>query len=204
MNSYIKTTLMIFFCFAAGITAGALWVPAGVFESLKLETYALYALLFFVGIGMGGDPKIRDLLRKLKLSFLLIPLLIIAGTLLGSALVSLFLPGLSLREALAVGAGFGYYSLSSLIIADLSGETLAAVALIANIFREALTLLSAPWLVKVFGSLAPIASGAATAMDTTLPVIVRFSGKEFVLPALTTGIVLSLLVPFLVSFILKF
>jgi uncharacterized membrane protein YbjE (DUF340 family) len=55
-----------------------------------------------------------------------------------------------------------------------------------------------------FGKLAGISSGGATSMDTTLPVITRFSGKEWSIISVFSGIVLTLLVPFLVTFILKY
>jgi uncharacterized membrane protein YbjE (DUF340 family) len=103
---------------------------------------------------------------------------------------------------MAVGAGFGYYSLSGILIAEISGEELGVVALLANIFREVLTLTLAPLLVKWFGKYAVIASGGATAMDTTLPVVVRYSGKEMAVVAVFSGLVLSILVPVLVPFIL--
>jgi len=105
---------------------------------------------------------------------------------------------------LAVGAGFGYYSLSSLFITQLSGEMLGVTALLSNILREILTLLATPLLVQYFGKLAGIASGGATSMDTTLPVITRYSGKEWSIISVFSGVVLTLLVPFLVTFILKF
>jgi uncharacterized membrane protein YbjE (DUF340 family) len=41
-------------------------------------------------------------------------------------------------------------------------------------------------------------------MDTTLPVVVKFSGKDMAVVAIFSGIVLSLLVPLLVPFILSF
>jgi uncharacterized membrane protein YbjE (DUF340 family) len=41
-------------------------------------------------------------------------------------------------------------------------------------------------------------------MDTTLPVISRFSGKEYAIIAVFSGIVLTILVPFMVTFILTF
>ena len=97
----------------------------------------------------------------------------------GSALVALILPSLTLRESLAVGACFGYYSLSSVLITQLHSHSLGVVALLSNIFREIATLLATPILVRFLGNLAGIASGGATAMDTTLPVITLYSGKEY-------------------------
>lgn len=96
------------------------------------------------------------------------------------------------------------YSLSSLLITRLSNETLGVIALLSNILREILTLLATPLLVQHFGKLAGIASGGATSMDTTLPVITRFSGKEWSIISVFSGVALTLLVPFQVTFILKY
>ena len=74
------------------------------------------------------------------------------------------------------------------------------MALLANIVREVITLLGAPLLVRWFGPLAPITSGGATTMDTTLPVITRWSGQDFVVLSLFHGFVVDFTVPFLVTF----
>ena len=39
----------------------------------------------------------------------------------------------------------------------------------------------APLLAKYFGKLAPISVGGATTMDTTLPIITRYSGESFII-----------------------
>jgi uncharacterized membrane protein YbjE (DUF340 family) len=52
-----------------------------------------------------------------------------------------------------------------------------------------------------FGKLAPVASGGATSMDSTLPIIVTASGKEYAMISVFSGIVLTILVPFLVPFV---
>ena len=48
-----------------------------------------------------------------------------------------------------------------------------------------------------------IAMGGATAMDTTLPLITRFSGKEAVLWGLYNGFVLSVVAPVLIFVIIQ-
>ena len=131
------------------------------------------------------------------------PLATILGTLAGSALVSVVLSGRSLTDCLAVGAGFGYYSLASVFITEYKGAELGTVALAANIIREMITLLGAPLLVCWFGKLAPISAGGATTMDTTLPVITRYAGKEFVVVSVFHGFVVDFSVPFLVTFFCK-
>ena len=199
----MRSSLIIFSFFVAGILAGLSGkIPAG-FDWDKIGGYALYLLMFLAGSSIGSDHKSWKVLATHNYQIIWVPVTIIIGTLTGSALVALILPSLSLRETLAVGAGFGYYSLSSVFITQLHSHSLGVVALLSNIFREVATLLITPFLVHHFGKLAGIASGGATAMDTTLPVISRFSGKEYAIVAVFSGIILTILVPFLVTFILS-
>jgi len=58
--------------------------------------------------------------------------------------------------------------------------------------------------VKFFGKLSPIASGGATSMDTTLPVIAKFSGREYAVISVFSGVVLTILVPFIITLIYRF
>jgi uncharacterized membrane protein YbjE (DUF340 family) len=122
-----------------------------------------------------------------------------AGTLAGVAVISLLLPHRTVADCLAVGSGFGYYSLSSIFITQYKGAELGTVALVANIMREICALLLAPLLVRYFGKLAPISVGGATTMDTTLPIITRCSGEEYAIVAIYHGCIMDFSVPFLVT-----
>jgi uncharacterized membrane protein YbjE (DUF340 family) len=199
----MKNSLIILAFFVAGIVFGISEKLPDLMIKTDFSQYALYALMFLVGISIGANRNSWIVFRKLKFKIFLVPLGVIAGTFAGTAIASLFLPDLKLKEVLSVGAGFGYYSLSSLLITQISSETLGVIALLSNILREILTLLITPVLVQHFGKLAGIASGGATSMDTTLPVIIRYSGKEWSIISVFSGVVLTLLVPFLVTFILK-
>ncbi|MDY0163014.1 lysine exporter LysO family protein [Desulfobotulus sp.] len=169
-----------------------------------LSALALYLLLFLVGMGIGGRRETLDMLRRIRLPIVLVPLAIALGSILASGLTAAWLlPGLSFREGAAVGAGFGYYSLSSILITRISGEALGLIALLSNIFREIFALTATPFLVRWCGRLSGIAAGGATAMDTTLPVIVRFTGREYALIAVFSGLVLTLLTPVLVTALLS-
>lgn len=99
-----------------------------------------------------------------------------------------------------VGAGFGYYSLSSIFITEYKGAELGTIALLSNIVREMFTLLLSPLLVKVAGPLAPIAAGGVTSMDTTLPIIMDSSGRQYAVVSLFHGFVLEFSIPFIVTF----
>lgn len=199
----MKGSLIIVGFFVLGLMGGLSSMLPDFMLSKDLSTYALYVLMFLVGMTIGADKSSLKIIKEVKFEILIVPVFVIVGTFLGVSLVSLFFDDLSLKESLAVGAGFGYYSLSSIIITEVEGEALGALALVANIMREVFTLLFAPLLVMVFGKLAPIASGGATSMDSTLPVVRRFSGKDYALISIYNGTVLTILVPLLVMFILE-
>lgn len=196
----MKGSLIIVGFFVLGIIFGlAGWLNVDSF-SFDVSFIALALLMFCVGIGVGSDFSALKSLKSQKAGLLLLPLVTIIGTLGGCAIVSLFIHGRSMTDVLAVGSGFGYYSLSSIFITEYRGAELGTVALLANISREIVTLLGAPILYKLFGPLAPISSGGATSMDTTLPIITSISGKEFVVLSIYHGFVVDFSVPFLVTF----
>ncbi|MFW5890534.1 MAG: lysine exporter LysO family protein, partial [Marinilabiliaceae bacterium] len=168
----------------------------------EVATSVLYVMMVLVGASIGADPRSREILKKTRFHILLVPLLVIIGSLTGSLLVALLLRDMDIANGMAIGAGFGYYSLSAIFIGQISGSEMGVVALLANIIREVFTLMAAPFLVRWFGKLAAIASGGATAMDTTLPVIVKATGKDYAIISIFSGVVLSILVPVLVPLIL--
>ncbi len=199
----MKNSLYILAAFLAGILAGRLPFASVLLAHPGTGKYALYLLMLLVGMGIGADPRSLKLVRAQGVRLFLLPLATLAGTFTGVAVLAGLLEEIGLREALAVGAGFGYYSLSSILITQLHSESLGVVALLSNIIREVLTLILAPLMVIVFGKLAPIAAAGATSMDTTLPVISRVSGREFAIIALFHGILLTILVPIMVPAILR-
>jgi len=54
-------------------------------------------------------------------------------------------------------------------------------------------------MVRWFGRLAPISAGGATTMDTTLPIITRSCGQDYVILSLFHGFCVDFSVPFLVT-----
>lgn len=194
----LRGSLVIVGFFALGVVSSlAGLVPGHV--GARVSFYALCALMTCVGMGVGNDPETLKNFRSLNPRLVFLPAMTIVGTLAGTALVSLILTHRSLSDCLAVGSGFGYYSLSSIFITEYRGAELGTVALLANISRELLTLLTAPLLARWFGPLAPISAGGATTADTTLPVITRVSGQEFVVLSIFHGFVTDFSVPFLVT-----
>ena len=196
----MKGSLIIVGFFILGIVCGVMhWLPdLNAFGNVSVWT--LYALLFCVGITVGNNTTLMKSFTQLDPRLMLLPMMTIVGTLAATAIVSLGMPQRSLTDCLAVGSGFGYYSLSSILITQYRGPELGTIALLANIIREVFTLLGAPLLVRYFGPLSPISCGGATTMDTTLPIITRTSGQEFVILSLFHGFLVDFSVPFLVTF----
>lgn len=205
----MKTSLIIVGCFVVGMLLPGLLPDASALlhQSTVASEYVLYALLFLVGIGIGSDPELPNIIRSFSPRVLVVPAATIVGTIAFSALTIFLLPHRTLADCLAIGSGMGYYSLSSVLITQLrtpdAGITIAAelgtIALIANIVRELITLLASPALARLFGPLAPICAGGATTADTTFPIITQTVGSRYAFVAIIQGIIVDASVPFLVS-----
>jgi len=199
----VKGSLTILIFFSLGLIVGHYTSINDWLSGIDYSTFSLYLLMFLVGISIGADTRSLNALKSMNLRILLIPVATIFGTAIGIWFISIFVSKYSLKELMAVGAGYGYYSLSSIIIKNIHSDALGVVALLSNVIREIITLLLAPIMAKYFGKIAPICSGGATSMDTTLPIISIASGKEYAIPSLIHGIILTILVPFIVTLILS-
>ena len=198
----MKQSLIYLLLFALGVIL-ALWghIPDVLLKD-DISKWILYGLLFFVGVQIGSGKNMLTAVKRFGFKIALVPIATTVGTFAGAALTSLLLPERSLIDCLSVGAGFAYYSLSSILISEFRGAELGTVALLANIMREFIVLVFTPWMVKYFGKLSPICAGGATTMDTTLPMITKYSGSDYVVVALFHGIIIDFSVPLWVSFFL--
>ena len=132
----MKGSLIIVSFFIAGIFFGVMhWLPdLNAYGNVSFMT--LCALLFCVGVTVGNNTTLLKSFTKLDPRLMLLPLMTIIGTLAATAIAAIGLPHRSLTDCLAVGSGFGYYSLSSILITQYRGPDLGTVALLANIIRE--------------------------------------------------------------------
>ena len=192
----MKGSLIIIAFFVLGIVVGLQFSTF----NFQFSTFILYALMFCVGVSIGSDTNTLKSFRSVNPRLMMLPVITIVGSLAGTAAASALLPHRHLFDCLAIGSGFGYYSLSSIFITEYKGAELGTIALLANIMREIITLLCAPLLITFFGKLAPISMGGATTMDTTLPIITRTSGQDFIIVSIFHGFCVDFSVPFLVTF----
>lgn len=201
----MKNNLIVLAIFGIGCLAGAGFQPEADMHYWSL--CILYALMLQVGIGIGSNRSLQQELKKLSPKMLLVPAATIIGTLAFSAAASLLLSQWSVFDCMAVGSGFAYYSLSSILITQFKEPSiglqlateLGTIALLSNIIREMMSLVGAPLIRKYFGQLAPISAAGVNSMDVLLPSITRCSGKEVMPIAIFHGILIDLSVPFFVN-----
>ncbi len=198
-SSNLMSLILVVIVFS-GVVTGTLLNPNLIVITENLIQFGLYVLLFFTGIDI-GKKNIFEEVKSIKLFFVLIPFSIVLGSLIGSYVLGLIL-NYPMNESTAVGAGFGWYSLSAIIISPYSG-TLAALAFLSNVIREVLAIISIPFVAKYIGYEEAIGPAGAAAMDTLLPIVSRNTNARTAILSFTTGVILSTLVPILVPLLLS-
>jgi len=190
---------------AGWIAAGFLLylvLPAPLTRAIPLDgaaDWVLRALLVVIGFDLGAEFH-RLAWRSLPLPLLFVPVVNIVLTL-ACGLAFSGLRGLPARQGLLLYAGMGWYSLSSVLIAQHGLALMALLAFIHNVFRELLAILTAPLAARVSPYL-PIFLGGATSMDVMLPFVQRYSGRNYTLVSFYSGTICSLAVLPLVRILL--
>ncbi len=167
-----------------------------------LIDWGLYALLFFVGLDMGRNETVFMDMKKAGWRILLFPVASIVGTLLGAALVSVFFP-YRVNECMAIAAGFGWYSLAPVLLAEYS-SVISAICFLANVMRELLSFIFIPIVAKRVGYIETTSLAGAAAMDTCLAVTVRATHQRIVIYAIACGMITGTLVPVIIPLLISF
>lgn len=200
-----RLTLMLVASVLVGSILGLLVIPPSWLHILDTSTtWILGLLLLAVGLDLGNSSKAFVQLKECGFRIILVPLGVILGSILGGLVVVLFWPGAVWNEMAAVASGFGWYSLSSVLIDKIHSSHLGAVAFLANVFRELIAIMVTPLVARWLGPVPSLGAAGATAMDVLLPVIARGAGKEYVPLAFFSGAVLSLSVVLFVQLFLLF
>jgi uncharacterized membrane protein YbjE (DUF340 family) len=169
-------------------------VIANVWISDYAFTVSLILLLFVMGLAFGIDKEAIAKLRQTGPRILIIPLSTALGSICAGAVGGLIL-GINPVASATVSAGFGWYTLAGPMVWQIFGAEWGALGFATNFMREILTLITTPVMRRI-DRYAPIASGGATAMDTTLPVIVRYCGSDALIASFSSGFTLTVVAPF--------
>lgn len=201
----MKSSFIILCCFIIGILLAYYHCIPDIFLAYDYSNYILPIMMFFVGIGIGGNIKsLYTPIKRYKMRILLIPLATIFGSIIITLFISPLFENINTRETIAIGSGFGYYSLSAIFLKDLSGNEVGIMALISNMTREITALLTIPILARYCGKLAPISAAGATSIDTTLPIIAKSCGEQFVVISIFHGVLVDISVPVIISILYTF
>jgi uncharacterized membrane protein YbjE (DUF340 family) len=120
-----------------------------------LLTAVLCLLLFVIGIDLSQNSNLVAEIKRMGLRLLLVPLLIAAGSIAGALVISLLI-GLTPQYGMAIGAGFGWYSLSSVLLAPIHLGEIGIMAAGQRIAGDAVDR-HAPFVVRYLGKTAAVA-----------------------------------------------
>ena len=203
-----KMTIIIIVSVALGMGCGYLFIndifsSFAVFDKLAglIIKLGLCTLLIFVGLDLGLDGKVVENFRKVGVRILAIPAAGIVGTMAGSFICGLFLP-VSMKESLAIGAGFGWYSLAPGIIMDKGYVMAGAISFMHNVMRELFAIITIPLVARNIGFVESCGLPGASSMDVCLPIVERATSSNTAVYSFVTGVILSIAVPIMVPLII--
>ena len=164
--------------------------------SLYVSTWDLLLIfMFLIGLDLAYSPLDRSWLNW---RIMLVPMGCIVGSLAGAFFTAAIVKDISLKDLIMLSQGYGFYSMTGIVVTELKNAELGSIALMNDLFREIIAIL----LMYSIGWRYPrsaISSAAATAMDVTLPMVKQACGKEFIPHAMVSGFILSVLAPVVVS-----
>ena len=173
-------------------------------QHLGLESLALPSsnafLLLMIGI-IGADlAQIRLSRQWVSPAMLALPGLVVVGSMLGGGLVA-WLADVPLKAGLALSSGYGWFSLSSVMVAEALGKAYGTMALSIDLLRELLAFVIL-YAVGRWWPVVGLAAAGATAMDSSLPIIKQVCSPSVIPMAMVSGFLLTLLAPFMMSLFL--
>jgi uncharacterized membrane protein YbjE (DUF340 family) len=185
-----------------GMLAGYFFIPDYFITDISgnLLVIGLCVLLFFVGLDLGRAGTVVDNFKRVGIRILAFPIASIIGSLVFAAIASFLLP-MTVRESMAVAAGFGWYTLAPVILSDYSAE-ISAISFLHNVMREMIGIIIIPIVAKKIGYIEACSLPGAAAMDVCLPVIEKATNSDTAVYAFVMGTVLSIAVPILVPLII--
>ncbi|MBN2898592.1 MAG: lysine exporter LysO family protein [Clostridia bacterium] len=193
-------TILVFASVLGGIVAGMFIVPEAIITDIdSISTLLLGLLLFSVGIDIGSNKNALSGIKEKAKMVITIVSAVVVGSIVGG-LVMTYLYKDSINTSLAITAGYGWYSLSGILLKNLANAEVGAIAFLTNVFREVLAFILIPIMATKFDKETAIPPAGATAMDTCLPLISRVTSPDVAVVSFLCGVILSSLVPVMVPF----
>ena len=207
-KSDIQSTCIILGLVVVGMLAGY-FIIAGMMPQILDEfdvisghslTVFLCCLLFCVGFDLGMQGTVISSIREVGVRALAFPFAAVIGSIIIGTAASMFF-GFTMREGIAISAGFGWYTYAPTVIASAGSEFMvaSAVSFMHNVIREVSGIVLIPILAKKIGYLEMTGIPGVAAMDVCMPIVERSCRHDTVVYSFAVGllmcIVTSLLVP---------
>ena len=196
LSSMALESLKLILVVGSGLVIGLLismdlsWVDTA-------SEWILFVLLFLIGIQLRNSGlTLRQIL--LNKHGMIIALVIVISSWCGGIIAALLLD-IPITKGLAMASGFGWYSLSGILMGDAFGPVFGGASFMIELSRELVALVMIPMFIHTKPCSA-IGYAGATAMDFTLPVIQTTGGVRCVPVAIVSGFILSLMVPIFMLF----
>ena len=190
----IRGSLVQVFCVVIGMVIGY-FLPIDYMPPENTMTVLLMILILLVGIGLKGSGiTLKEVLlnkRGVQMS-----IIFTLAVLIGGLVFAMIFTDVSWTQGLALSSGFGWYSLSAIIMTDAYGAIWGSVALFNDLIREFFALLFIPVFMRKYPS-AAVGLGGATSLDFTLPIIQQSGGLKVVPLAISFGFIINIVAPVL-------
>lgn len=191
--SYCLMSLKYLLYLLAGIAVG--YYLKWDFRYLDITiNFILFIILFIIGhqLRLQGIALKSIFVNKLGM---MLSLCIIFSSLLAGVLAAKIL-NMTTSEGLMLSSGFGWYTLSGILSSQLINHEFGTASFFIDFIREIIAIILIPTLGAKY-PLPMIGYSGATALDFTLPIIKVHIGDNSVPVAVTSGMILTILVPIL-------
>lgn len=165
-------------------------------HATEASEYTLIFLLLLVGVQLRNSGMTLKQIVLNRRGMIIAVVIVLSSLVAG--IINAFILDLPIKTGLAMASGFGWYSLSGILMTESYGPVIGSATFFNDLIRELLAIVLIPGLMAKSRSTALGLCGA-TSMDFTLPVLQRSGGVEIVPAAIVHGFILSLLTPLLMA-----
>ncbi|OCG66322.1 hypothetical protein A9G41_01005 [Gilliamella sp. Nev5-1] len=187
----ILESLRVCIALALGFVVGLL--PLFIWQySEDITKVVLVFLLLLIGIQLrSNNISLKQIL--LNKVGIVTTIIVVISAFLGGIIAALILDQ-PIHVGLAMSSGFGWYSLSGILMTEAHGPIIGSTTFLNDILRELSAIILIPTLIKRYKFTALGLCGA-TSMDFTLPMLQKGAGVTIVPPAIVQGFLLTLIMP---------
>lgn len=192
----MKSTVIIVLLVALGVVIGKVVVADRMPQMLdsfsvligNALTVFLCILIAIIGLDMGLSGTVVSNVKKAGARVLILPVSIIVGTMVMGGATAVIC-GFSLKESMAICAGFGWYSYAPAVISAAGSQfaVASAVSFMHNVIRETMGIILIPILSKKIGYLEALGIPGIGTMDVCMPIVERSCREDTVVYGFVSG-----------------